>query len=274
MLKQRVLTAGVLLSIMLAALLWLPTQGFAVVLGTVVLLGAREWAALIGYEPAGQQGYVGVLFLALLLLAWSQPTVPTLRPVVIGVATLFWVAVTVWLWRHAHVMGKPLNRTLLTVCGILVLTAPWLALVALHEQSGPWLVLFLLLIVWVADSCAYFAGRRWGRRRLAPALSPGKTIEGVYGGLFGVALLAVAGSIGVGLGVGQGLLFVGLCLLAAVVSIAGDLFESLLKRQCGVKDSGHLLPGHGGVLDRVDSLTAAAPLFVLGWWLLQGMAPA
>lgn len=272
MLKQRVLTAAVLVAVMLAVIFWLPTRAFAVVLGTVVLVGAREWADLSGCRQPGQQGYVGALFLALLLLAWVERALPGITWMVLVAATLFWVAITGWLWSHADSLGKPIGRSLLLIGGVLVLAAPWLALVTLHESIGPMPVLFLLLIVWVADSGAYFAGRRWGKRRLAPALSPGKTREGVYGALAAVTLLAVIGGFGFGLDAGRWVLFLLLCLVTTLVSVAGDLFESLLKRQRGVKDSGRLLPGHGGVLDRVDSLTAAAPVFVLGWWLLQGGA--
>jgi phosphatidate cytidylyltransferase len=151
--------------------------------------------------------------------------------------------------------------------GVVVLVAPWVALMGLRDDFGPAYVLFLLLLIWVADTGAYFAGRRWGRRKLAPTISPGKTWEGVFGA--GMATLAFAL-------VGAAVLeegarwpgFVAVCMVTVGFSIVGDLFESMMKRQRGVKDSGSLLPGHGGVLDRFDSLTAAAPAFLLG---LYGM---
>ncbi len=130
-------------------------------------------------------------------------------------------------------------------------------------------MLFLLVLIWIADSGAYFAGRRWGRVKLAPAVSPGKTREGVYGALAGAMLCALALA-WMRPEIGAALVTIPLCLLTCLVSVAGDLFESLIKRQAGVKDSGTLLPGHGGVLDRIDSLTAAAPVFVFGlMWLEQ-----
>ena len=141
-----------------------------------------------------------------------------------------------------------------------------MALLALHDGAalGPGYVVFLFMLVWIADSGAYFAGRRWGRTKLASHVSPGKTREGVYGALTAALGFAVIGALVLGLGVTQWPLFILICMVTVIFSIIGDLFESMLKRQRGIKDSGSLLPGHGGILDRVDSMTAAAPVFVLG----------
>ncbi|MGB4876542.1 MAG: phosphatidate cytidylyltransferase, partial [Candidatus Competibacter sp.] len=147
--------------------------------------------------------------------------------------------------------------------------APWAALMALRADYGPRSVVFLLLLVWAADIGAYFAGRRWGRRKLAPAISPGKTWEGALGGGLATLVLALVGAAFLKVGA-SGFGFVAVCLITMGFSIAGDLFESMMKRQSGLKDSGSLLPGHGGVLDRVDSLSAAAPVFLLG---LYGIGP-
>jgi len=149
-----------------------------------------------------------------------------------------------------------------------VLVPAWASLVVIHgvDPQGPRLLLFLMVLIWVADSFAYFAGRRWGRTKLAPVISPGKTREGVYGALAG-AVLCGGGLVWL-MPQGNPLLLILFCLLIVLVSVVGDLFESLMKRQAGVKDSGSLLPGHGGMLDRIDSLTAAAPLFLLGLLLL------
>lgn len=147
----------------------------------------------------------------------------------------------------------------------------WLAIVALHGNGadGPRTVLFLLVLVWVADSGAYLAGRRWGRRKLAPGLSPGKTWEGVLGAGVGALVLGAGWSLFYRYPFGLALAFVTLCVSTVVVSVVGDLFESWMKRGCGVKDSGSIFPGHGGLLDRIDSLTAAAPWFVGGLSLLN-----
>ena len=269
MLKQRILTALVLAGLVLAALFWLSTREFAVLLGVVAILSAREWATLSGCQPAGQQAYAGAVLL-LLMLAWIvRDRLQWLLPILL-LTLLFWVVISAWLWQHRHDLGASLGQPLLLVCGLPVLIVPWLAMTVLHEQAGPTWVLFLFLIVWVADSGAYFAGRRWGQQHLAPAISPGKTWEGVYGALAAGVGLAVIGVFSFSLDLAQGLWLIMLCLFTTLLSIVGDLFESLIKRQRGFKDSGDLLPGHGGILDRIDSLTAAAPVLVLGWWLLQG----
>jgi phosphatidate cytidylyltransferase len=158
--------------------------------------------------------------------------------------------------------------------GVLVLAAPWGALIELHESDphGRALVLFFLMLVWTADSLAYFVGRRWGRTKLAPRVSPGKTREGVYGALAGALLWGLLLGWVSSLGPSGTLAAVLLCGVTVLISVVGDLYESLLKRRRGVKDSSHLLPGHGGMLDRVDSLTAAAPVFVLGLALIGGLS--
>jgi len=153
---------------------------------------------------------------------------------------------------------------------VMVLFPPWFSLLAIHRlpEDGPLLVLFIMVLIWVADTGAYFSGRRFGRVKLAPHISPGKTREGVYGALLGAVLCGLllyqlrpqTGALA---------LLILFCLLLALVSVVGDLFESLLKRQAGLKDSGQLLPGHGGMLDRIDSLTAAAPVYLLGLLLLR-----
>jgi phosphatidate cytidylyltransferase len=188
------------------------------------------------------------------------------QPWMIAVGAGWWVAQLIVLARVRRVeLRQGLDWTG-AIVGLLVLIAPWVALVVLRQTvpAGPQLVLFLLLLIWIADSAAYFVGRRWGRAKLAPILSPGKTRAGVYGAL----VFACVGGLLLGLTLSPGvpgtLLAALACAMTVVVSIVGDLYESLLKRRRGVKDSGQLLPGHGGVLDRIDSLTAAAPVFTLG----------
>jgi phosphatidate cytidylyltransferase len=181
--------------------------------------------------------------------------------VVLILAGAWWAAALVWLarWRPQ----RPASHGALAAAGVLALVPAWAALVWLHT-SGPVWVLILLGLVWIADTAAYFTGRALGRRRLAPLLSPGKTLEGVWGGLLAVGLYSGILALLLRLGAVEGVYFVLLGLLAAMVSVEGDLMESLLKRQRGVKDSGQILPGHGGALDRIDSLLAAAPVYALG----------
>ena len=181
-------------------------------------------------------------------------------------------ALVFWMWALWVVIRfpRPLpwgrRGWFMALLGVLALVLPWLAVVILHGsgEQGPIWVLVMMIVIWTADSTAYFAGRRWGRRKLAPAVSPGKTWEGLWGALVVVSLglCGLAWWLGEGLVTGLSLLLLGL--IVTLASVLGDLFESVLKRTRGVKDSGNLLPGHGGMLDRIDGFTAAAPLFTLG----------
>jgi phosphatidate cytidylyltransferase len=158
------------------------------------------------------------------------------------------------------------------IAGVLVTLPCWASFVTLHARvdHGPLITLALLVIVWLADSGAYFAGKRWGHTRLAPVISPGKTWEGVLGGIITSAIVALLAGFWYSQSLEWTLTLVPVVLLAVMFSIVGDLLESLMKRQVGLKDSGHIIPGHGGVLDRIDSLTAAAPMFLIGmmWFRL------
>ncbi|MBP6242810.1 MAG: phosphatidate cytidylyltransferase [Chromatiaceae bacterium] len=267
-LQSRVLTASILAPVAILAVLALPPSGFALALGLILLGAAWEWSALGGLTAsAARLGYVVLIGTALILL-WFLPEAEV-APLLLLVS-LWWWLVAVWLFRLNQIepgAGPAPGRLL---AGLLALTGPWLAMTQLHGASprGPALVLFLLLLIWTADIAAYFSGRRWGRTKLAPVLSPGKTWEGVLGAGAGAALLGLALGYWLDLAPLATLGALILCLTTAFISVVGDLFESLLKRRQGVKDSGHLLPGHGGLLDRIDSLTAAAPFFVLGLiWL-------
>ena len=274
MLKTRIVTAAVLIPLTLAGLFWLSPRAWAVATLAVVVIAATEWANLAGYRrPAWLLFVLGTIAIAGgLLLApgsgfdaeggWPK-TIPLL---ICGAATLFWLLVApAWLAARWHVESK----LALAATGWLVLVAAWVALVQIQARS-PGLLLALMAVVWIADTAAYFAGRAFGRRPLAPAISPGKTWEGVYGALAATALYALAwlGFAPEAEGVpANSLLAIGLwvalLLALAAVSIVGDLFESLLKRQRGIKDSGRILPGHGGVLDRIDALLAAMPAAAL-----------
>ncbi len=265
-LKQRVVTALLIVPLPIAAVLFLPTAQLAWCLGAVLLVAAWEWAALAGIEKtAGRLLYAG-LFGLLLLVLWQLP-----RPwfsYLTAAVVVFWCAVAVFLFCLRKVeRASGLDRPM-AAAGLVVLGGPWIAIVHLHAAQGPYLVLFLLALVWAADVLAYFTGRAFGGQKLAPVLSPGKTRAGVYGALAGAALGGILLGSALGLPFFLGLLLVALCVLAALVSVVGDLFESLVKRRRDIKDSGRLLPGHGGVLDRIDSLTSAAPLFTSGiFWL-------
>jgi phosphatidate cytidylyltransferase len=187
-----------------------------------------------------------------------------LVPGMFFLAVLGWAGLILGLWCHRSVAGPVRSSSVRTWLGILILPAFWFAVVMIHRQEqGPWLLLFGILIVAVADSLAYFAGRAWGKTKLAPALSPGKSIEGMVGGLVGVGVLAAIGAV---LPLFQAVSSWELAMwsmLVALYSVAGDLEESRLKREAGVKDSGRILPGHGGLLDRLDGQLAAMPIWFL-----------
>jgi phosphatidate cytidylyltransferase len=262
-LRKRVLTAVVLAAVLLAIVLWLPAGATVVVVTLLVLAGAWEWSAflLLG-RPALRGAYV-LLVAALLLGAWRISATPEGRDLLLSAAVLWWLTALLWI-AFAPRRVSPWSAA---AAGVLALVPAWLALVRLRlalPHGAQW-VLFALLLVWVADIGAFFCGRRFGRIRLAPAVSPGKTWEGVLGGIAVSAVVAIAGSLWFHVPLAA---FLPLCLTAVGFSIIGDLTESLLKRFAGVKDSGSLFPGHGGVMDRIDSLTGAAPVLLLGLTLL------
>ncbi|HKE39757.1 MAG TPA: phosphatidate cytidylyltransferase [Casimicrobiaceae bacterium] len=270
MLKTRILTAVVLIPLVLLALFGLGTRGWGLVALAIVVIAAGEWAGLASFRPPFAILFVAAVLLigATLLFAgvadftdekgWPDALLVS----VCGTTTLFWLFIApMWLYSGWRVTSAPV----LALLGWLLLLATWVAVVQVRAR-GPWLLLALMAIVWIADTAAYFAGRRFGRHKLAPSISPGKTWEGVAGAMIAVAayalvLLALAESGGLVHSVtpAAAAAWIVLALLLASLSIVGDLFESHLKRQRGVKDSGRLLPGHGGVLDRIDALIAAMP---------------
>jgi phosphatidate cytidylyltransferase len=271
-LRTRIATALVLLPLVLAALFVLPPGGWGVAALAVMLVAAHEWGRLAGFGPRAHLLFVlGVLGLGLALLyapaaAFARGWPPAIVVAACGIGSLFWLALApVWIVRQ-----WPTTRRLpMLLVGWVVLIGAWVALVELQARS-PWLVLAAMAIVWIADTAAYFSGRAFGRTKLAPLISPGKTWEGVYGALAAVAVYALLlapfardAGYASAIGVPQIAAWLGIVLLVAGVSIIGDLFESLQKRHAGVKDSGTLLPGHGGILDRIDALLAAMPLSAL-----------
>jgi len=265
-LRQRILTALVLVPLVIAGILLLPSYHFSLLLVVVVALASWEWASLMGIDQRlARMAYVLVQGMFLPLAMHVYEWAPTLF---LGGALVWWVSAMTWIARSDGQERETATMSLLFLglAGVLVLQPMWVALVVLHINGmlGAQLMLFMMVLVWGADSGAYFAGRRWGRARLAPLVSPGKTWEGVYGALATTLFLATAGVWWFGFSGSVALGFLFLSVVTVMFSIVGDLFESLAKRRRGVKDSGQLLPGHGGILDRIDSLTAAAPVFCFG----------
>lgn len=257
MLRQRIITALVAGALLLAVLFVVPAALARGVIVGVVLLAAWEWSGFVAPQGAGGRAAYVALIGALLAAAWWLLGGGDISATaVFGVAMLWWAGALVWVCFYP----TPVPRVLAALAGALVLLPLWLALDVTYRQA-PGLLLFMLVVIWSADVGAYFAGRRFGRVKLAPQVSPGKTWEGVIGGLVLVSLLAFAGAWWFGADVA---VLVPFCVAVALTSIVGDLTVSAFKRSVGMKDSGQLFPGHGGLLDRVDSVAAGLPLFALG----------
>ena len=271
-LAQRVVTAAILVPVVLAALFALPPRGWGVASLAIIAAASPEWGKLVGlrsWQVVALVGAVVAIGLGLLLapaLGFDRGWPGRVIVVVCGAASVFWVFVApAWL-KAQWSTRRPFPMALV---GAVVLVAAWVAIVELQSRS-PWLVLAAMAVVWIADTAAYFTGRRFGRRKLAPSISPNKSWEGVWGGLVAVAIYAFALTAFASRAGYAGewrlpiaLVFVVVVMMLAAISIVGDLYESMLKRQAGVKDSGTLLPGHGGILDRIDALLPAMPLAAL-----------
>jgi len=269
-LKQRLLTAAILIPLFSAAVLHLPTRYFALLIAAVVFVAAWEWGRLVRLPNPAWAVFM-LVFVALIAWVVAEKFSPAATRVISAAAMIWWAAAALWIMRFRSEEAGMLSPWRGMVAGWLVLAPAFLSLCALHAEAahGPGRVLFLLVLIWAADSGAYFVGRRFGRHKLAPRVSPGKSWEGFVGGMSAAALVAVAGGRWLGLSGEAMLWFVPLCLAVAMFSVVGDLLESLFKRTAGVKDSGRFLPGHGGALDRIDSITAAAPAFYLGLSLIE-----
>lgn len=257
MLKTRIITAAGLVAIALVCVLWLPSWLAALLFGAVWTLGAVEWGRLAQWRPGAVAIYAGAF---VLLALGSGSWFDAIGAQRVAIAACCW-----WVLAFAAVVAYPwpIPAYIVAAAGLLALVPSWFLLVYVHGigPTGPTLVLGVLFVIWAADVGAYFVGRRFGRVKLAPSVSPGKTWEGVLGGLAGAVCVAVLA----GAWAGQPLLsWAATGFAAALASIVGDLTVSVCKRRAGKKDSGELLPGHGGVLDRIDSLTAAIPVYFLG----------
>ena len=266
MFTARLATALVLLAACVSALLFLPNAWWTAAIAPVLIVASWEWGALARLSRGARWAFVGLVLVSLLAAVLAASGVPPdaghpalVEIIIYGAACLFWLLVAPACLAQRWPMRSPL---LLAVTGWLVLVPAWLALARL--QLDPQGLLLLLGIIWLSDTAAYLTGRAWGRHKLAPGISPGKTWEGLAGGgaavgVYYAVVSAVAPAWGGWQGIGGAVLFASV----AVMGVVGDLFESWVKRQAAVKDSGTLLPGHGGVLDRMDSLTAALPVAAL-----------
>lgn len=276
MLKQRIITALILAPLIIWAIFDLSPLAFSAFLLLIMLIAGWEWSRLAGLKnPGPRVFYLVSLFAILAVCGFYLQIDSPLIDVLYLLLSLFWLAALVGLshFRKHEIKRSGFNVGKLLI-GYAIIVGAFIGLLVLRhrEPYGPQWIMYLLLLIWIADSAAYFAGRAFGKRKLLYNVSPGKSWEGVLGGLVACGVFAVVGGWWFSFA-GQALLwFVLASLVVVIFSVVGDLLESLYKRAAGVKDSGHILPGHGGILDRIDSLTAAAPLFASGLYLMGKLA--
>ncbi len=268
MLKKRIFTALVLIPLVLAILFFMPPTLFCLLTGLIVLAAAWEWSHLMEIKTFSRR----ILYVVLVLfMAFYMLFLPA--PLILFAAFIWWLLATLLVLiypRAAIVWGQ---GVFVRGCmGLFVLLPCWVAINFIRNQGdGVYTLLFLFVLIWSADSAAYFVGKKWGTKKLAAEVSPGKSWQGVAGGVLFSMLLVLLMLWVCAVPVNMWLLAILLSFVTVLFSIVGDLFESMLKRRAGVKDSGGLLPGHGGLLDRIDSLTAAAPVFAFGMIVLNGL---
>ncbi len=271
MLLQRVITALILVPLVIVAIWYLPTSGLALIMGFLVLVCAWEWSLFVPLAGAGRVLYTGSVAV-LLLLAHPRLWGEAIGAPVLAIGVLWWLAAAIWLRLYPGGFGAgrpvPVVRGLMGLCAALPC---YVAVWQLHTlEQGRWLIFLLLALVWATDTGGYFAGKRFGRRKLAPQISPNKTWEGLFGG---VALAAVLAGLAGGFIFAQSawVHFMILGLSVSLISVVGDLTISMFKRQTGIKDTGRLFPGHGGALDRLDSLLSAAPVMLVAYLAMNRM---
>lgn len=272
MTRTRFLAALVMAPVAIAAILMLPTQWMMVLAAVLFLAGLWEWFDLAEIEDTLARtvllvANLGVMVAIVWASRWSAGFTLVLFKLASVIGVIWWLLALLWLGRYKFASDHDTHaRVFKLAAGALTVIPAWCALAWIHaeEPNGHRWLLTALAIVWAADTGAYFAGRTFGKRKLAPLVSPNKTIEGLIGGVIAGIAVGVVFSLLSGAQSAQLPAVALVALVAVLFSVVGDLFESLLKRHAGVKDSGDLIPGHGGILDRVDGVLAALPVFALG----------
>ena len=279
--KQRIITALFLAPLAIAGIFLLPLKFFMLFTAVIFLLGSKEWASFVNPKSVSSPilyifGFVLAITLLLLPIGqlWTPEGVnPLIQYGLIG-AAIWWFVSLILVVTYPKSAAWARSKTIKALFGLLTLIPFFWGMVTLRSVNihhdfyyGGALLLFVFLLVWAADSGAYFCGRAFGKHKLAPNVSPGKTIEGFVGGVVSAMIIAFVGSILLDIAEDKMALFFVAALITTLVSALGDLSESIFKREAKLKDSGNLLPGHGGILDRIDSLTAAVPVFTLTYLL-------
>lgn len=272
MTRTRLLAALVMAPVAIAAILLLPTDWMMALAAVVFLLGLWEWFDLAEIEDTLARTVLLVAHLALMVaLIWASRSSDGFSFVLLKLMTMigvvWWLLALAWLGRSRFASDHDTHARVFKLAAAALAVIPaWCALAWIHagEPNGHRWLLTALMVVWAADTGAYFSGRKFGRHKLSPKISPNKTVEGLVGGMLLAIVVGVLLSLFAGASAAQLPAVALVSLLAALFSVVGDLFESLLKRHAGVKDSGHMIPGHGGILDRLDGVLAALPAFALG----------
>jgi len=261
-LRQRVISASILIPIVILTIVYLPAASFSLVIAAMLSFAAWEWSGLAGIEKIWQR----ILYIGLL---WWMFAIAQLLSggMILIISFLWWLLVCLLILRYPEINERFFRGWVSCLLSFFVFV-PCLVSINMLHKIGALYLLFALCIVWSADIGAYFAGMLWGKHKLAVRISPKKTIEGLGGGILLACIVAAIIGLLAEAPFNKWLLWAGIVIITVLFSVLGDLFESMLKRKAGVKDSGRWIPGHGGVLDRIDSLTAAIPIFVLSLLLL------
>ena len=279
MLKQRVITALILAPLMIGGIFFLPLESFAYFIGVIAAIGAWEWANIAGYtKPVGRFAYAAAVFISLFITARILDQYEELKIYFLAMGALWWLLAFFLVRQYPNGTSIWNARPIRALLGLCVLIPMWVGFMTLKVQEySSLLIVYVMLIVWGADTGAYFAGKTWGKAKLAPNVSPGKSWAGFWGGVVTTLIIALVYGVCINhwirpLDNMDVLILASITVITTVISVLGDLVESMMKRHRGIKDSSQLLPGHGGVLDRIDSMAAAVPIFaffmlLFGWKL-------
>lgn len=265
MLKHRIITAAILTPIVIAVILLPESSWFTLFLTVIVAIGAWEWAALCKLPEKYRVIYSACVLILLAGIYLANNINLYMNIILLGL--IYWCFALVMVVAYQKQRNfLPKSSTILILIGVLLLVPMWSSLIVLKSFSDNpvSLLLFLMLLIWSADTAAYFCGKKWGKHKLVSRVSPGKTWEGMIGGVLAGLVISLCYIIVSNKDLANEWIFISLSIITIFISVLGDLMESLVKREANIKDSGSILPGHGGVMDRIDSLTAAGPIFVFG----------